>query len=89
MSDVELKNKYSSFIAELSELLGLGKPVDILKLCAATDSFFLPLKTRIAALEKENEEQKVQIQNLKKDYELLLEEKFRLEDTISGLKECH
>ena len=39
MNKEELKNKYSAFITEISEILGLGKPVDILKLCAATDLF--------------------------------------------------
>lgn len=58
MTKDELKNKYSSFIMEVSEILGLGKPVDILKLCAVTDSFFQPLKNRIAELEKENAELK-------------------------------
>ena len=52
----EMKDKYSAFIAEISEIMGLGKPIDILKLCATTDSFFRPLKKRIAELEKENAE---------------------------------
>ena len=56
MTREELKNKYSAFITEISEILGLGKPVDILKLCATTDLFFQPLEKRITELEKENEE---------------------------------
>lgn len=52
----EMKDKYSVFIAEISEIMGLGKPIDILKLCATTDSFFRPLKKRIEELEKENAE---------------------------------
>jgi uncharacterized coiled-coil protein SlyX len=55
MDKDEMKNKYSAFITEISEILGLGKPVDILKLCATTDLFFQPLEKRIAELEKENE----------------------------------
>lgn len=52
MNKEEMKNKYSAFITEISEILGLGKPVDILKLCATTDLFFQPLEKRIAELEK-------------------------------------
>lgn len=53
MTDEEMKNKYSAFISEISEILGLGKPIDILKLCATTDLFFQPLEKRIAELEEE------------------------------------
>ena len=53
-----MKNKYIAFITEISEILGLGKPIDILKLCATTDLFFQPLEKRIAELEKENAELK-------------------------------
>lgn len=67
MTKEEMKNKYSAFITEISEILGLGKPVDILKLCATTDLFFQPLEKRIATLEKEN---KVLVQNLE-DTEIL------------------
>lgn len=55
MTKEELKNKYSAFITEISEILGLGKPIDILKLCATTDLFFQPLEKHIEELEKENE----------------------------------
>lgn len=44
MTKDEMKNKYSAFITEISEILGLGKPVDILKLCSTTDLFFQPLE---------------------------------------------
>ena len=54
MTKDEIKNKYIAFITEISEILGLGKPIDILKLCATTDLFFQPLEKRIAELEKEN-----------------------------------
>lgn len=53
MTEEELKNKYSTFITKISEILGLGKPIDVLKLCATTDLFFQPLKKRIEELEKE------------------------------------
>ena len=58
MTKEELKNKYSAFITEISEILGLGKPVDILKLCATTDLFFQPLEKRIAELEAQIEKMK-------------------------------
>ena len=60
MNKDEMKNKYSAFITEISEILGLGKPVDIIKLCTTTDLFFQPLEKRIAELEKENAELKAE-----------------------------
>ena len=56
MTKEEMKNKYSAFITEISEILGLGKPVDILKLCATTDLFFQSSENRITELEKACEE---------------------------------
>lgn len=58
MIDEEMKNKYSVFVTEISEMLGLkiAKPIDILKLCKAIDLFFRPLDEKIAILEKENVE---------------------------------
>lgn len=53
-----MENKSRAFITEISEILGLGKPIDILKLCATTDLFFKPLEERIIELEKENAELK-------------------------------
>ncbi len=64
MTDEEMKNKYGDFITKISEILGLGRPVDILKLCATTDLFFQPLDKRIAELEKENAELKANNQFL-------------------------
>lgn len=58
MTKDEMENKSRAFITEISEILGLGKPVDILKLCATTDLFFKPLEERIIELEKENAELK-------------------------------
>lgn len=57
----EMENKSRAFITEISEILGLGKPIDILKLCATTDLFFKPLEERIIELEKENAELKEQL----------------------------
>ena len=54
----KLKQEYSTFIEEISEILGLGKPVDILKLCATTDRFLTPLQKRITGLEKELSKEK-------------------------------
>ncbi len=51
----EEKEKYSAFITEVSEILGIGKPGDIIKLCIITDNFFKPYQKRIAELERENE----------------------------------
>ena len=61
MTKDEMENKSRAFIAEISEILGLGKPIDILKLCATTDLFFKPLEERIIELEKENAELKEQL----------------------------
>ena len=58
MTKNEMENKSRAFITEISEILGLGKPIDILKLCATTDLFFKPLEERIVELEKENAELK-------------------------------
>lgn len=61
MTKNEMENKSRAFITEISEILGLGKPIDILKLCATTDLFFKPLEERIVELEKENAELKEQL----------------------------
>ena len=61
MTRDEMENKSRAFITEISEILGLGKPIDILKLCATTDLFFKPLEERIVELEKENAELKEQL----------------------------
>ena len=61
MTKDEMENKSRAFITEISEILGLGKPIDILKLCATTDLFFKPLEERITKLEKENAELKEQL----------------------------
>ena len=58
MTKDEMENKSRAFITEISEILGLGKPIDILKLCATTDLFFKPLEEQITELEKENAELK-------------------------------
>ena len=58
MTKDEMENKSRAFITEISEILGLGKPIDILKLCATTELFFRPLEERIIELEKENAELK-------------------------------
>lgn len=58
MTKDEMENKSRAFITEISEILGLEKPIDILKLCATTELFFRPLEERIIELEKENAELK-------------------------------
>ena len=61
MTKDEMENKSRAFVTEISEILGLGKPIDILKLCATTELFFKPLEERIIELEKENAELKEQL----------------------------
>ena len=56
MTKDEINDKYVVFINEISKILSLARPVDILKLCAATDLFFQPLEKRIVELEAQNKE---------------------------------
>ena len=58
MNQEEQKEKYSAFISDVSEILGLGKPVDILKLCMVTDRFFKPLQNQVKELEAQIEKMK-------------------------------
>lgn len=48
----EQKEKYANFLNKVSEILGLNRPVDILRLCAVTDEYFQPIEKRIAELEE-------------------------------------
>lgn len=50
----EQKEKYANFLDKVSEILGLNKPVDILRLCAVTDEYLRPIEKHITELEKEN-----------------------------------
>lgn len=50
----EQKEKYRAFVSKISEILGLGKPVDVIKLCVVTDRFFKPLQNQIEELQEEN-----------------------------------
>lgn len=54
----EQKEKYANFLNKVSEILGLNKPVDILRLCAVTDEYLRPIEKHITELEKENAELK-------------------------------
>lgn len=47
----EQKEKYANFLNKVSEILGLNKPVDILRLCAVTDEYLRPIEKHIAELE--------------------------------------
>lgn len=58
MNQEEQKEKYSAFISDVSEILGLGKPIDILKLCMITDRFFKPLQNQVKELEEQIEKMK-------------------------------
>ena len=58
MNQEEQKEKYSAFISDVSEILGLGKPIDILKLCMVTDRFFKPLQNQVKELEEQIEKMK-------------------------------
>ncbi len=65
----EQKEKYANFLDKVSEILGLNKPVDILRLCAVTDEYFKPIEKRMTELEKENAELKIElVEGWKKDY---------------------
>ena len=84
----EMKNKYSSFVTEISEILGLGKSIDILKLCATTDLFFDPLEERIAELEKENTELKEKVSYLEDNLRVARKDRENLQLKVGkGLKE--
>ena len=90
MTKNEMENKSRVFITEISEILGLGKPIDILKLCATTDLFFKPLEERIVELEKENTELK-EIKELlsrlnKEQSESILELRLQIEEMKSNSK---
>lgn len=58
MMEEEQKEKYANFLDKVSEILGLNRSVDILRLCAVTDEYLKPIEKRIAELEKENAELK-------------------------------
>ena len=58
MTDEEMAEKYVNFLDKVSEILGLNKHVDILRLCAVTDEYLKPIEKRIADLENENAELK-------------------------------
>jgi len=67
MNREEQKKKYSAFISDVSEILGLGKPIDILKLCMVTDRFFKPLQNQVKELESQIEKMKCDVLSLIKD----------------------
>lgn len=52
MTDEE-KNRYTAFLNEVCELLGLNKPIDVLRLCQITDDYLAPFQKRIQELETE------------------------------------
>lgn len=89
MTKDEMENKARAFITEISEILRLGKPIDILKLCATTELFFRPLEERITELEKENAElkQAKTIAQLNLDNSKLIIENERLHKENIALKE--
>ena len=89
MTKDEMENKSRAFITEISEILGLGKPIDILKLCATTDLFFKPLEEWITELEKEIAElkQAKTITQLNLDNSKLVIENERLHKENIALKE--
>ena len=61
----EQKEKYRAFVSEISEILGLGKSVDVIKLCVVTDRFFKPLQNQIKQLQEENAKLEAQIEKMK------------------------
>ena len=85
----EQKEKYANFLDKVSEILGLNKPVDILRLCAVTDEYLRPIEKHITELEKENAELK---ENYRKrgDIIISLERQLRLNihsDKLTKAKE--
>ena len=71
----EQKEKYASFLDKVSEILGLNKPVDILRLCAVTDEYLRPIEKHITELEKENAELKDDNKTMADNYSKM-EQKF-------------
>lgn len=61
----EQKEKYINFLDKISEILGLNKPIDILRLCDVTDEYFQLIEKRITELEQENAKLTVQIEKMK------------------------
>lgn len=47
------EEKYEEFVNFTCEMLGLNKPIDILKLCQLTSAFIRPYEMKIKELEKE------------------------------------
>ena len=59
------EEKYEEFVNFTCEMLGLNKPIDILKLCQLTSDFIRPYEMKIKELEKENEQLKQQTEKMK------------------------
>lgn len=77
----EQKETYSAFASEISEILGLEKPVDVLKLCVVTDRFFKPLQNQIKELQEKLENKESEFRKFKADYqELCLLKDMRIDD---------
>lgn len=83
----EQKEKYANFLDKVSEILGLNKPVDVLKLCAVTDEYLKPIEKRIAELEKENAELKGQVEMSNKVYNDNLDYSHHIEGQLTKAKE--
>lgn len=78
----EQKEKYANFLGKVSEILGLNKPVDILRLYAVTDEYFQPIEKRIAELEKENE-------IFKKANKIIAQQRDDRDESIAELEETN
>jgi hypothetical protein len=87
MTEDEMKNKYTAFVTEISEILGLGKPVDIIKLCATTDLFFRPLEKRIAELEQEVLEVRQHLDLTEKEWGKDLDKQIHYKTQLTKAKE--
>lgn len=70
----EQKEKYANFLSKVSEILGLNRPVDILRLCAVTDEYFRPIEKRIEELEEKNAELKKAVEHYRKEREFFIGE---------------
>lgn len=77
----EQKEKYNNFLNMVCEVLGVNKPVDVLKVCAISDEYITPLQNQI----KQLGERCLQLQ---KDKGNLIDRCRELEQQIEKMQNC-